>query len=476
MKKQIKQTSSKTATRYWVNERPFVMTLILWYLSMWSWILLTDALALAGSRLLGRGIGLTVLIINVSISCFVILKVARFIEKHLTSINPYYSSLLIVPLFALADYLVAWLPAMLWYGPQAQADSILPIGSLSFLVIQTPFVYASRLVGFFGLAGILWTILFLVTRKTNRKTAMVPICALIICSFFGWIIFKSVGGPATKVRIMREVAGQPSATITSDGEDLIVFPEYGLNKITNDTINSRIKAPENQSKPTYFIGSTKSYKESRLGFENRLLFGNAEVGVTAYQDKYRLIPGGEDAPYIVRFGLWSTGNTKAINYFNKEKAVVKGSQQLQPWDIGGGMKLGAAVCSSIIAPQDFRSLTKSGATILSNSASLSTFGGSQLFEWQQRSMGRFMAVANSRYFVQSANGARGYAYDNNGKVLAEQIDIGSQNITVLNNTKKTVYTMIGEWLVWAGGILIVLLIVKNIRFTRKRSIHASSKQ
>ena len=131
-----------------------------------------------------------------------------------------------------------------------------------------------------------------------------------------------------------------------------------------------------------------------------------------------------------------------------------------------GTVVGAAVCSSIIAPEDYRYFARNGATIFSNSASLTIFKGSPLFSWQQKSFAKFMAISNSRYFLQSANSARAYILDNNGKTLAETTGLNVINARVKNNTQKTLYTYIGEYLVVFGAILSLILLLQYMRSRR----------
>src|SRR5690606_29613397 len=122
-------------------------------------------------------------------------------------------------------------------------------------------------------------------------------------------------------------------------------------------------------------------------------------------------------------------------------------------DVGEDTVVGAAVCSSIISPRDYRVFAKQGSTVFTNSASLTIFKGSPLFAWQQKSLARFMATANARYFLQSANSARAYALDHNGNTIKEATGIQVLDVTVQNNTRHTFYTRVGEWLVWLGAII-----------------------
>jgi apolipoprotein N-acyltransferase len=129
----------------------------------------------------------------------------------------------------------------------------------------------------------------------------------------------------------------------------------------------------------------------------------------------------------------------------------------------------AAVCSSIISPQDYRDFAKNGATLFTNSASLTIFNGSRLFAWEQKSLARFMSVANARYFMQSANAAPAYSLDINGHQTAETDHFNTVDVTAMTNTKKTPYTYLGEWLAWLGALLVgVVLIEKGRKYAKTR--------
>jgi apolipoprotein N-acyltransferase len=173
----------------------------------------------------------------------------------------------------------------------------------------------------------------------------------------------------------------------------------------------------------------------------------------SHQDKYRLIPGGEDLPYTLRVALRATNQVGTLDYFSFAKSVIRGQAQLSNYDINETTNIGAAVCSSIISPEDYRYFVNNGATALSNSASLTIFKGSRMFSWQQKSLARFMAISNSRYFMQSANGSRAYILNNNGDTVVEKYGINTASATVYNNSKRTPYTFIGEWLVFIGALL-----------------------
>jgi hypothetical protein len=435
--------------------------LSLWFSSMWSWILFTDTLDLAGNKRQGLIIGILVLVINVALSVFIMRKMITAMDRIFTVYSPYIALALGIPLFALADFLIAWIPALLWIGPQGRFDSILPMSTPTLIFINSPLAFSSRIIGFFGIGGIVWLIAYLISKKRFRMYAIIPTAFLCIISVIGWVMWRSPNGTTFTASVVSESLNQRVDPINTKGTNLIIFPEYGLDKITNENLEDRLNTTTDRA--TYFLGSHEFLPKDRVGHFNRLLYGNSKDGIILSQDKYRLIPGGEDLPYILRTGLRASNQKGTLDYFSYAKGTLKGPSQLKMLRMPDGTVVGAAVCSSIIAPEDYRYFARNGATIFSNSASLTIFKGSPLFSWQQKSFAKFMAISNSRYFLQSANSARAYILDNNGKTLAETTGFNVINARVKNNTQKTLYTYIGEHLVVFGAILSLILLLQYMR-------------
>ncbi len=422
---------------------------------MWFWLLQTDSLDLTGAKRQGLFFAALVMLVNVSVSVWAALKfrrLAQLIEKK-TPKN--ILSALLFLLFSLADFVIAWGLALLWVGPQARWDSVLPIGSSALVLLNTPVIFASRFIGLYGLAGFTWLIIYMLYQRKLRKLVWQPLLLVALASVVGWQAFKTPNGTQFKAVLVSETLAERVSQIKPTNEQLVVFPEYGLEKATNENLKERIEWGNKDKTKTFFTGSTQIYQETRRGHENRLLVGNTHDGLTDYQDKFRLIPGGEDAPYLMRTFLRATGQKGALDFFTISKSVIRGSRQLEPFQVSDNIRVGIAVCSSIIAPQDYRHLANSGANVFANAASLRPFNGSRLFAWQQKSFGRFMAVANSRYFLQSANSASAYAFDNNGKKQAEVRGVNTISVLAKTNSKRTPYMLLGDWPVWLGSVLVV---------------------
>ncbi len=472
-----------------LKKHPVLLTLVTWFSVMWSWSFFTDSLELANSKSQGLILAFVVVAINVAVSTVIVWYSLKYIAKIHVHFGTKKFLLLGLPLFALTDFLVCWGTTIIWLGPQGNVDNILPMGSLSLLLIRTPLAFAARFVGFYGLAAIAWLTLYLAfqpaiheelgvkaqkakhkTLVSSRRYVLVPLFLAVIGATVGWYVYKTPDGVPIKATLISETLTRRVRAIDPKDIDLVVFPEYGLEKITNDNLKERVGRTKGEQHPVYFLGSEQIFTDGTSGHRNNMMFGNTTDGILERQDKYRLIPGGEDLPYVLRVIFRLTGQRSTLDYFTYAKSVIKGEQQLQPFVINDKIRVAAAVCSSIIAPQDYRAFARSGATIFTNSASLSTFKGSRLFAWQQKSMARFMAIANSRYFLQSANAASAYALDNNGNQLAETRDVSSTQLVAVTNSKKTVYTHVGEWLVYLGILIAVGYLIVYRRKNLQKSL------
>ena len=438
-----------------IRQEPELYALIVWFSVMWSWSFFTDMLDLAGSKRQGYILATFVVLLNVTITTtaiWQIIKVLRYIQR---TYSTKWLLALGLPLFALADFLASWLTTIIWLGPQGQVSNVLPMGSLALPMVNTPFKFAARFVGFYGLAAFLWFFFYLVSQKKTRTLALFPLTLATVLSLVGWFVYRPTAGQPVKVTLVSEKLTNRVPTINTKGADLVVFPEYGLEKVDNKNLKERIIRTKDNEPRTYFVGSEQIYSTSYTGHINNMKFGNTTDGITQTEHKWRLIPAGEDLPYVLRTLLRATGQKSTLDYFSYAKGVIKGDRQLRPFVINDQVHVAAAVCSSIISPEDYRDFARDGATIFTNSASLSIFQGSPLFAWQQKSLARFMAVANARYFLQSANAASAYALNPSGNQIGEVKGRNTLDVVVYTNTTKTFYTHTGEWLVLLGGMSIV---------------------
>lgn len=465
-KKPKERLSRKDRLLLFIKRNTLQISLAIWYAFCWSWVLFTDTLDLAGNKSQGFAIALFVMSLNIIVSSYIMSRAFRFVEYIFETRTTIKALLISWPLFSLADFLVAWIPALMWIGPQGKTDSVLPLSTPTLLAINTPFGFSSRIIGFYGIAGMLWLLIFLISNKQYRKSIVYPLILLAIASISGWYLWRSTNGSSITATVISEKLDQRVPQINNGDSKLVIFPEYGLDKIDDSNLSERIEANPNKPK-AFFLGSTQVLKRGEVGRLNRLLYGDSINGITYEQDKYRLIPTGEDLPFVLRTLLRATNQKSTLDYFSVSKGTIRGDSQLRPLTIDDNTIVGAAVCSSIISPEDYRQFTAYGATILTNSASLTIFKDSPLFAWQQKSMAKFMAISNSRYFLQSANSARAYILDNNGKTLAETSEVKELTKEVKNNTSNTIYNKFGDIIVLFGFLIALYFAAIKLNLWKK---------
>ncbi len=439
----------------WLIKQRMILLLAIFLGFLWSWIFLIDATRLSSSQVTGYITVTAVFLIIVSITTAIFYQAIKYLKREIKSKQSGWLIIIkIIGIWALAEAFIAWAVAIIWMGPNGSLDNILPFASLTPLLMWTPLGYLSRFFGFWGLSAVIVAGIACLIVKRLRKYAIGLWSIIIMLTFLSWLIYRVPTGPTLRVTTVSEHLGSPKL-IKPGNSQLIVLPEYGLDNFMSSNINSRILGT---NKPVYFVGSQQN--SSAAGYTNNLVFGNNQKGFIKTQQKSRLIPGGEYLAYDVIIFLRIFDNATYTN-FQLTRAVNKGSSALEPYKINQSLVVGSAVCSSIIQPSDYRRLTNEGATILTNSASLEIFKGSRVFNWQHRGLAKFMAIANDRPFVQASNNWPAFVLDNNGRQLAEVNPVGTSQVNLKSNTRKTPYSLFGEWPVYAGAIILIAQYIKR---------------
>lgn len=160
-------------------------------------------------------------------------------------------------------------------------------------------------------------------------------------------------------------------------------------------------------------------------------------------------------PYLYQFILAYAGQDQLLMHFADQKSVNHGETLENPY-LYDGVSWGSMACSGIIAPDLYRGMADRGATVLTSSASLDTMGLSMGYHYQVRDMATLHAVANARPFIQSARGGLSYIIDQNGHHIDQTYERGYDFLegSVQANSVKTIYTMLGDWIVWLSGLIV----------------------
>jgi apolipoprotein N-acyltransferase len=207
-------------------------------------------------------------------------------------------------------------------------------------------------------------------------------------------------------------------------------------------------------------------KAGRTGSEQSSLlfyFEPATNRLIAEQEKIMLLPGGEYMPHLIRLFASLVGGADWLEDFLLVRGYEKGGA-LTVIDLGFG-KVGGLLCSEIISPVLYRSLTKQSAELLINVASDSVFRGNPLLLSQNLAMAKVRAAESNRYFLQAANAGYSYIIDNRGEVLAGGKNRGNE--AVFGEAKiisePSFYAKTGDWMVVLSAALVMADFLKRKR-------------
>lgn len=423
----------------------------------WSWLFASSVSELSGSVFTGYLYAMSAFVILVGLTTYIYVKaIIYFHKRFLSSKQPSGWVLpLLFLLWSAVEFIVAHLSALIWIGRDGSFDTVVPLSSFAPLAAHTPLAYLSRLVGFYGLSAVVGLLITVFCLKNLRRFTAMVAGSILLISIGSWLVYRQPDGEAINVLIASERLSEYTNVPTGNYQ-LAVFPEYGL----STSLSGAQRLPDANSRQVFYVGSKQERADT--GHFNTLEFGSSSVGILEARPKSRLIMGGEYLPYFAEFTLKIAGADNNLTYFESLKAVQKGRPNYQPLLVDENTRLGSAVCSSIIAPEDYRKFTTNGATVLTNSASLGIFN-SELFSFQHRGLAKFMAVANARPFLQSSNDADAFAVDHNGRMLARISPTNFEEVSISTNRTITPYSLLGEWPAYVGLAIMATMLFQKLK-------------
>lgn len=355
-------------------------------------------------------------------------------------------------------------------GPGGRVGDYWNFGALGYFLINTPLVYAARLGGLYLLSAIV-ACLFASLAYGFKAKRWLPFLMVIIgaslLSLIGWQSYKSANGPTVNVlavNIKTKSEGKSQiqeilGSIPKNSADVVVLPEYSNFWQSDNTSQTAIMQHLIKTNGGTVVTSTKNYQPVKT--TNDIQFTNSSGQVVFSQAKWFLVPGGEFVPYIYQALLVATGQSHLIEKFNTTRGITPANNREQVFK-RDNVAFGSLVCSGVNVLSLYRNLASQGATILTNSASVGILGGSHGYSQASSNLAKLQAVANARPFVQSARGGTSFVYDHNGKLLAKTGLSTNSHVqeSVRTNSKRTLYTVLGEWVVW---LAIVVIAAKSLR-------------
>ena len=380
-------------------------------------------------------------------------------------------ALILVPaLWALSEWARSFIFSIVGMGPGGSLGPHWNFGSLAFAASVTPIGYGGRVIGQFGLSALVIVLalgLLFLLRKQWRSGGMAIGSTVLIC-LTGWLLSPSANGSTLRVGVLqlddssysdygyqRDLGQLTSPHDPSDPLDLLVLPEYSY-LFANKEYKNAEKAALSQITTDKSLIITSQSGEADQGRKNLVTFYAPDGRINTQQDKQFLIPAGEYIPYFYEWILVLSGNTSVIGAHQDKNTITSDARAAVPVTYKND-RIGALACSGAIAPDFYRKLTAGGATVLTNSAALSTMGLSSGYYAQARQMASFIAMSTARPFVQSARGADVYVLNSNGKIAEQSNKPGIHYIEadVTTNKAKTPYVYIGD----IGALLLAASIV-----------------
>lgn len=363
-------------------------------------------------------------------------------------------------------------------GPGGRIGSFWTFGNAGYWIVYTPLVYIARWGGLYLLSLTVAFFVVTVLRSIRSKKWSEPVLVLAAASMLslaGWAAYAKPNGQTRSIAAV-QFANEfsPEAFSTSTAEMLGTLPEKSIDAIILPEYSHLWEkdADKDTAAITRVLRDSKgvvvdSVQERAAGLGHNLVtYHRADGSPVFEQKKWFSVPGGEYVPYIYQVVLAYAGQEQLLLHFQDQKSVEHGETHEEPYRFDGEA-YGGLACSGAFVPELYRGMTMRGATILSNSASLDTMGISDLYHIEARQMARLHAVANARPFIQAARGGFSYVIDSNGTYVDGVTQRGYKLVhgDVVTNSRITPYTLLGDWIVWVG---LVLISITGLTLLRKR--------
>lgn len=330
-----------------------------------------------------------------------------------------YRLMLIVVGLPLIEVLRAYLLSLLYIGPGSTVGTNFNWGSIAVVASGTPMVFASRLVGFYGLTSVVAIAgvgLYLLLTKHKLKGFLILL--LVACvSLAGWSQNKESTG--SRINVAAVHLNSSSSFLTNkqivnsvpQNTQLLVLPEHSGVVEGGDLPSLAAKLSSNG------VGIT-SYIAGGEDATNRLVFFNKNGETISAQDKTLLAPAGEYIPYILGWAAKLLGQEKLIKDFQLNRQIAKGSRPELPVKFGE-YSVGALACSGVLSLRQYSALSTSGADVLVNVASLSTLSRGGGYELFSNNLARFHAVSNKKPMIVASRSGQSLIYDAQGKLIRQ---------------------------------------------------------
>lgn len=375
-------------------------------------------------------------------------------------------------LWVLSESLISIVFSLVSSGVGARIGDYWHFGNVGLALAGTSLVYLSRWGGLYLLSYtavlIMCTIIYFIKAK-KPLPLLVVISSIVALNVLAFQLYKTPHGKEVSVVAVGssivDEAGyinnplpNTAKNITADSADVIVLPEYSRYWEYDPDAHATVLADALKDKSGLVIDSASKRLDGQQ--YNVVAFSNAKGEHYNEQFKWFVVPGGEFVPYIFRGPLRMMGQSQAVTTFENTKSVTPGLSAEEPF-FWRGVRYGALACSAANTPELYRGIVSRGAEALVNTASLGTVGLGAKYHDNSFIESRLHAVANARPFIQSARGGYNFILDSNGNVLAKNTNQDNNFVAakVQSNSRMTVYSMFGNWIVILAGLTVILMFV-----------------
>ena len=392
-------------------------------------------------------------------------------------------SIFVIPsIWALSEYLRAWLFSLFSWGPGGSLGPHWTFGNLGYALIDTPAILWSRVFGLYGASFIAVFINVLIFRLViKRNIRAVPfLISVIILFFLPKIIFvdkqeeKLLNVALVHTEIKLGFLGEKNLILLleeakksgeiSEKPDIVVFPE-GARLFASDNAEKTLLERIFPDKEKAGLIITSDIISTKQGLKEQIIYRDQQGKLLSIQDKSFLIPAGEYLPLVLKGFITFFQDPSFIYRFDILRTRIKGKEAPKPVPFGD-TRIGTILCSGITSPLLYRSLSDDGAEILVNSASQIIFKNRSFFLSQVKTMARFQAIGNARPFLQASNGGQSFLINSRGKIVAETASFKNQIlfVKVSPSKDKTFHTRFGDWPFVIGVLVLIISTFRSRKF------------
>lgn len=349
-----------------------------------------------------------------------------FFIKRIHNIN---ARLMVFPFaLVLAEIFRGILFSIISFGPGSELGISYNWGSVAVIGSNSPVIYSSRVVGFYGMTIIIGILAVAAYYLLIRKRLLIPIGILIIVFVITLVGFLNRDHKNYELNIVSvhlnefdTMSNWDNFDLLPSSIDLLVLPEY-----SEIRLNERFGEILGKLSTEGVIITTVSNGESPDATNDLVVIDKSNNEISR-QSKQNLIPAGEYLPYSLLATFKAIGKQDSINLFNYSQKIQPGENSISAVEYND-VTYGALPCSGVLSPVSYRDLTNDGADVLVNPASLAFLKAGSKYHVFAKRMARFQAVYSSKHFIQASRSGESYVITPNGEFQAQNIDSSTQII------------------------------------------------